>query len=722
MRDFLRNLHGRSRRTTMPPPAHPPHPPPPSSRSLSPTPRRGNCTETDHDGDNIGACCRSASAVIAPCCIARKVATVHPLRDASGCDLEEGGRKRHSASILSAEEKQKEKEEHENVLVTDRHCFFYPTVQSIDEHRDEREFLLRHFCGTTWTSFEDVQVEIERWATSDIDWKTHNTCKTHWYVGGHLQRNLPWLRRQLFAANELARTHRQRQRKNHHPSVVSANAEEKEGGGGGSGGGGGGIDEQVPAWTIVFIHELSHSSTYDLERQFGGVHVGEVPINVQNAGVLFRRMFHPALGSLQQTLLSQHWMQPFTRLGASAIATATANATSPSTSVCAGAVALSDVVEVNIGTRAHEHRFHVLRGSYSFGGPTNEFSDVDRMIVARVNEAIAHCFADPAPVNHGVMELCVHSISASTFTSAANPTQLTDSIIRQRAEKTLDLAPNGVIAFCSFYDCSPYPGGSGRSALPFGNLPFSSMQSSTTMTPVETHIPFSTKHDSTKDTTTTSTPPDMHLQSPSSQTSRTSSSSATSSDSDAFLHTLRTWSSSANMSSKHPPPHQYDPSPHDVFDLQHRGISVLTRLRFRLKRDIADTCTRPREFDVVLYPNSVFLMPLSTNRLYTHEVVPSVFPPEVLPVRLAYTLRCSNRVAVHRGGRTYFAHSSDGIGEMVPMEDVQEQSAAVLQQLFAEENLTSRRIRYNEDDAVWNFSFSRGDYMRPLIHIRVPHV
>lgn len=55
----------------------------------------------------------------------------------------------------------------------------------------------------------------------------------------------------------------------------------------------------------------------------------------------------------------------------------------------------------------------------------------------------------------------------------------------------------------------------------------------------------------------------------------------------------------------------------DIFDVCYKGTSVLTRLHFRLK-DLVKDDKFVKEFTVTLYPNSVFVIPLSTNRLYTH--------------------------------------------------------------------------------------------------------
>ena len=89
--------------------------------------------------------------------------------------------------------------------------------------------------------------------------------------------------------------------------------------------------------------------------------------------------------------------------------------------------------------------------------------------------------------------------------------------------------------------------------------------------------------------------------------------------------------------------------------------SGMTKLRFELKAPVAERqreegfggAKLPENFDVVLFPNSVFMMPLHTNRLYTHATVPGVLDVCQLPTRLGYVARCSKTEAVHKEGGTY---------------------------------------------------------------------
>src|SRR5690606_19207153 len=78
----------------------------------------------------------------------------------------------------------------------------------------------------------------------------------------------------------------------------------------------------------------------------------------------------------------------------------------------------------------------------------------------------------------------------------------------------------------------------------------------------------------------------------------------------------------------------------DPYDLIYgKNMSVLSKLRFVRKSETPEIY--PQMFEICLYPNSVFAISLETNRLYTHEICPSVLPIEHLPVRMGYVIRCS---------------------------------------------------------------------------------
>ena len=138
-----------------------------------------------------------------------------------------------------------------------------------------------------------------------------------------------------------------------------------------------------------------------------------------------------------------------------------------------------------------------------------------------------------------------------------------------------------------------------------------------------------------------------------------------------------------------------------------KGVSsALTRLRFRLKDDVKDE-TLAKEFDITLYPNSMFLMPLRTNRLYTHEIIPSILPVSTLPTRIGYVIRCSNKQAVSVNGETFVVEDET----RTKLEPPTPQGIERLKDIYYTENTTSQPVTYEG----FYFSMNQGDYLAPLL-------
>ncbi|MGW8359336.1 hypothetical protein ACWGK1_02005 [Streptomyces wedmorensis] len=153
-----------------------------------------------------------------------------------------------------------------------------------------------------------------------------------------------------------------------------------------------------------------------------------------------------------------------------------------------------------------------------------------------------------------------------------------------------------------------------------------------------------------------------------------------------------------------------EPLTADAFDHGVKGVSGLTTLRFRLKEptETSDGVALPPHFTVPLYPGSVFFMPLSTNRLYTHEIRPSSLDAGLLPTRLGYVVRCSSAEAVHQDGRTFLKVA----GGRVKLEPPTQDGMDDLRRLYAEENRTSAFVDYGEE---FLFSMNTGDYVAPRV-------
>ena len=156
-------------------------------------------------------------------------------------------------------------------------------------------------------------------------------------------------------------------------------------------------------------------------------------------------------------------------------------------------------------------------------------------------------------------------------------------------------------------------------------------------------------------------------------------------------------------------------SPVDRFDRVHGASSVLTRLLFRLKDCVKDRqpvesrdrTSLPWQFTLTLYPGSVFVMPLRTNRLYTHEILPSVLPVVKLPTRLGYVVRCSATDAVYRiTGDQQGVYIEDG---KVKLRQATDADAEELKALYRRENMTDEDFDYG----LIPYTLNKGDLMIP---------
>lgn len=147
------------------------------------------------------------------------------------------------------------------------------------------------------------------------------------------------------------------------------------------------------------------------------------------------------------------------------------------------------------------------------------------------------------------------------------------------------------------------------------------------------------------------------------------------------------------------------PSDTDRFDWCYKQTSALTRLHFRLKKTVEDD-TLEKEFSVTLYPDSAFLIPLSTNRLYTHEIRPSVLGVDQIPIRMGYVVRCSNLEAMHTEGQTYIKEN----GQYIKLEEMTPELREELRSSYYEENITENRVEYGKV----HFSMNSGDYEKPI--------
>ncbi|QIL42076.1 hypothetical protein G7074_24095 [Pedobacter sp. HDW13] len=147
------------------------------------------------------------------------------------------------------------------------------------------------------------------------------------------------------------------------------------------------------------------------------------------------------------------------------------------------------------------------------------------------------------------------------------------------------------------------------------------------------------------------------------------------------------------------------PSKTDKYDWCYKETSALTRLHFKLKKSVDDPALI-NEFSITLYPNSVFIIPLSTNRLYTHEIKPSILNIDQIPTRMGYVVRCSNLEAVYMNAQTYIKENNN----LFQLEDMTSEMLEDLRNSYYRENTTKSIIDYGRI----HFSMNSGDYERPI--------
>lgn len=144
---------------------------------------------------------------------------------------------------------------------------------------------------------------------------------------------------------------------------------------------------------------------------------------------------------------------------------------------------------------------------------------------------------------------------------------------------------------------------------------------------------------------------------------------------------------------------------HDRYDRCHKEISAFTKLHFKLKSSVNDPSLE-KEFSVTLYPNAVFMIPLSTNRLYTHEIKPSSLNADMIPTRMGYVVRCSNVEALYKDNQAYIREQ----GELIQLVPMTEEGQENLRDSYYEENISEKNIQYGKI----HFSMNAGDYEKPI--------
>jgi len=366
------------------------------------------------------------------------------------------------------------------------------------------------------------------------------------------------------------------------------------------------INSKLPANSHVTYIIKEFSYNYDQSDCDQVISSGQVPINVHNNGIYFRRFFNNENDGKNidyfKSLTTEHEFQSLTE----------SNKTSDA---FRKGIYLTDVI--SIGNKDDDGiEFNLLRCSSNLGGSTDNFRTTDHLIVDSINATQQHFFAQKATLNHVLAQVYYN-------TEVAVDDKLSEkkAKIKAHSDKTKDMPRNAVMAFCTFYDTE-----------------------------------FLT-------------------------------------DGDDFTTLCN--------------------SKTDLFDICYKNQSALTRLFFKLKDEVTDPAY-VKQFTVTLYPNSVFLIPLSTNRLYTHEIRPSTLPINKMPTRMGYVIRCSTTKAVFKNDKTYIISNEqdDDIGiKEIELQQPEPNKVKQLKDLYFLENTTISMVEYKNID----FSLNSGDYKKPMI-------
>jgi len=340
---------------------------------------------------------------------------------------------------------------------------------------------------------------------------------------------------------------------------------------------------------IKVVKELS----YTYERCFNNIiSLGEVPINIHNVGIYFRKFFNTD-DNYFDLISTEHKFQSLT------------DSNKPTNAYRTG-IYISRVEKIN---EQNDIKFNLLRCSSNFSGPTDNFRNTDNIIVNNVNKISNNIFKNNAELNH-VLAQIYENVEINGVDKKAK--------IKAHSDKTKDMPYNGLMAFCTFYK-------------DYVNNEF------------------------------------------------------------------------INDNLKH-----LKQSEINQYDYCYNNTSALTKLRFKLKQTVKYKTKYIDRFDITLYPNSVFLIPLQTNRLYTHEIIPPILSVDKIPTRMGYVIRCSNIEAIY-SNTGVFLNKNGQLIELIKNPNGEDISK--LKNKYFQENTTHDLITYDE----FNFSLNRGDYEQPIL-------
>lgn len=335
---------------------------------------------------------------------------------------------------------------------------------------------------------------------------------------------------------------------------------------------------------VLIIKELSSNYENIKNKNVQIVGLGEVPINIHNVGVFYRKYFDGS--DYFSKIESEHTFQYLSE------------SNKDSTAFRKG-IYLTKVSKELKANKSEILNFRLLRCSTNLTGATDNFRKTDNEIIDALNETVKYDFEKEVELNHVLAQIYENKKRTDGRQVKAK--------IKAHSDKTKDMSAEAVMAFCTFYD-------------------------------------------------------------------------------DANFERLK-------------------PSKSTRFDWCYKNTSGLTRLLFKLKKNITDD-SLVKEFSLTLYPNSVFLIPLITNRLYTHEIRPSVLDIDMIPIRMGYVIRCSNLEASYIDDQTYIKENEN----LVKLEKMTDEMLKDLRDSYYKENKTEEFVDYGKV----HFSMNMGDYEKPI--------
>ncbi len=354
------------------------------------------------------------------------------------------------------------------------------------------------------------------------------------------------------------------------------------------------IFDQINFTNIKIINVIKElSSNYENTEKYQLINLGEVPINMYNVGVYFRKFFNSEK-DYYNLIVNEHQFQSLTE------------SNKPGNAFRKG------IYLTRVEDNYNEIKFKLLRCSTNLDGPTDNFRASDNEIINKINNISQFFFEEKAELNHVLAQTYQNTMDFNGIKNKERKAK-----IKEHSDKTKDMPKNGLITFCSFYK-------------DYSNDNFNNEE-------------------------------------------------------------LKYIKKSIN-------------NPYDY--CYKRNTSALTKLCFRLKKEVTNE-NLEKKFNITLYPNSVFLIPLSTNRLYTHEIIPSILPIDKIPTRMGYTVRSSNTNAIFKDGQTYISK----YGHNFKLEEPTYEGVKELKKLYFKENTTIERVYYDK----FYFSLNKGDYTKPIV-------